>query len=61
MILRHATLIRNLPCIERLGLLCRKSRGKRAVVWLHTPAKSTQLRNSGSPRGLGAAQGQSST
>jgi hypothetical protein len=40
MLLRHATLIRNLPGIERHGLLCRKSKGKRAVVWLHTPAKS---------------------
>ena len=40
MILRHATLIRNLPGIERRGLLCGKSRGKRPVVWLHTPAKS---------------------
>jgi hypothetical protein len=39
-LLRHATLIRNLPGIERRGLLCRKSKGKRAVVWLHTPAKS---------------------
>jgi hypothetical protein len=40
MILRHATLIRNLPGIERRGLLCSKSKGKRPVVWLHTPAKS---------------------
>jgi hypothetical protein len=40
MILRHATLIRNLPGIERRGLLCRKSKGRLPVVWLHTPAKS---------------------
>ena len=40
MLLRHATPIRNLPGIERRGLLCSKSKGKLAVVWLHTPAKS---------------------
>jgi hypothetical protein len=40
MLLRHATLIRNLPGIERRGLLCSKSQGRRPVVWLHTPAKS---------------------
>ena len=40
MILRHATLIRNVPGIERRGLLCCKSKGKKPVVWLHTPAKS---------------------
>ena len=40
MILRHATLIRNLPAIERRGLLCGKSKGRLPVVWLHTPAKS---------------------
>jgi hypothetical protein len=40
MLLRHATLIRNLPGIERRGLLCRKSRGKRLVVWLHSAGKS---------------------
>ena len=40
MLLRHATLIRNLPGIERRGLLCSKSKGKRPVVWLHSPAKS---------------------
>jgi hypothetical protein len=32
MILRHATLIRNLPAIERLGLLCAKSQGRLPVV-----------------------------
>ena len=40
MILRHATLIRNLPGIERRGLLCGKSKGKRPVVWLHSAGKS---------------------
>jgi hypothetical protein len=40
MLLRHATLARNLPSILRAGLLCSKSRGKLPVVWLHTPAKS---------------------
>ena len=40
MILRHATLVRNLPGIERRGLLCKKSKDRLAVVWLHTPAKS---------------------
>jgi hypothetical protein len=40
MLLRHATLIRNLPGIERRGLLCCKSQGRLPVVWLHTPAKS---------------------
>jgi hypothetical protein len=39
-LLRHATLVRNLPGIERRGLLCAKSKGRRPVVWLHTPAKS---------------------
>jgi hypothetical protein len=41
MLLRHATLLRNLPSIERRGLLCSKSKGRLPVVWLHTPAKST--------------------
>jgi hypothetical protein len=40
MLLRHATLIRNLPGIERRGLLCGKSQGRLPVVWLQTPAKS---------------------
>ncbi len=40
MLLRHATLVRNLPGIERSGLLCRKSNGRLPVVWLHTPARS---------------------
>jgi len=33
-------LLRNLPGIERRGLLCCKSQGRLPVVWLHTPAKS---------------------
>jgi hypothetical protein len=40
MLLRHATPIRNLASIRRLGLLTRKSQGKRKVVWLHTASKS---------------------
>jgi hypothetical protein len=38
--LRHATPLRNLAGIGRAGLLCRKSKGRRAVVWLHAPARS---------------------
>jgi hypothetical protein len=40
MILRHATLLRNLPSIRRHGLLCSKSQGRLPVVWLHSPSKS---------------------
>lgn len=40
MLIRHATILRYLPSIERRGLLCGKSRGKKAVIWLHTAAKS---------------------
>jgi hypothetical protein len=40
MLLRHATPIRNLPCIQRLGLLCSKSQGRRKVIWLHSASKS---------------------
>jgi hypothetical protein len=40
MLLRHATLGKNRPSIDRLGLLTSKSKGKLAVVWLHSPAKS---------------------
>jgi hypothetical protein len=40
MLLRHATLIRNLPGIERRGLLCSKSKGRLPVVWLHSAGKS---------------------
>ncbi len=32
--------VENLPAIQRRGLLCTKSRGKLAVVWLHTPGKT---------------------
>ena len=41
MILRHATILRNLPGIQRDGLLCSKSQGRLPVVWLHSPAKSS--------------------
>ena len=40
MLLRHATLRKYLPGIERRGLLCRKSLGKLKVVWLHAPGKT---------------------
>jgi hypothetical protein len=40
MLLRHATLIRNIPGIERRGLLCRKSQGRLPAVWLHSASKS---------------------
>src|SRR4051794_24452445 len=37
----HATLVRRLGSILRDGLLCSKSRGKKAVVWLAARAKSS--------------------
>ena len=40
MLIRHATLIRNLPAIMRQGLLCSKSQGKLEAVWLHASSKS---------------------
>jgi hypothetical protein len=40
MLLRHATLARYLPSILRVGLLCRKSRGKKPVVWACAPGKT---------------------
>jgi hypothetical protein len=40
MLLRHATLAKNLPAIARAGLLCSKSQGRLPVVWLHSPAKT---------------------
>jgi hypothetical protein len=40
MLLRHATPIRNLPSIQRLGLLCSKSQGRRKVVWFHSASMS---------------------
>jgi len=39
-LLRHATLAKNLPGILRAGLLCSKSRGKKAVVWACAPGKT---------------------
>src|SRR5205814_3415717 len=41
MLLRHATLIRNLPNIQRHGLLCSKSKGRLKAVWLATREKSS--------------------
>ena len=38
MLLRHATLARNLPGIIKAGLLTSKSRGKLPAVWLHSPS-----------------------
>jgi len=40
MLLRHATPVRNLKSIERLGLLTSKSQGRKKVCWLHTASKS---------------------
>ncbi len=40
MLLRHATLARNLASIRRAGLLMSKSQGKRPVVWLHAASKT---------------------
>jgi hypothetical protein len=40
MLLRHATLARNLPSIIRAGLLTSKSQGKRPVVWVCCRAKT---------------------
>jgi hypothetical protein len=40
MLLRHATLARNLNSILRHGLLCSHSKGKLPAVWLCTPAKT---------------------
>jgi hypothetical protein len=41
MLVRHATLARNLPSILQHGLLCSKSKGRLKVVWLHTPNKTS--------------------
>jgi hypothetical protein len=38
--LRHSTPTRNLDSINQQGLLTSKSRGKLAVVWLHSPSRS---------------------
>jgi hypothetical protein len=40
MLLRHATLAKNLPAIGRTGLLASKSQGKLPVVWLHAASKT---------------------
>jgi RNA:NAD 2'-phosphotransferase (TPT1/KptA family) len=40
MLLRHATLARNLPSIIKAGLLTSKSRGKLPAVWLCSAAKT---------------------
>jgi hypothetical protein len=40
MLLRHATLARNLPSIIKAGLLTSKSRGKLLVVWACCRAKT---------------------
>jgi hypothetical protein len=40
MLLRHATLARNLPSIIKAGLLTSKSRGRLPVVWLCCRAKT---------------------
>src|SRR5947209_5632653 len=41
MFLRHATIAKNLPGVMQNGLLCRKSKGRLKVVWLHTSNKSS--------------------
>src|SRR5262249_44444157 len=41
MLLRHATPLRNLPSIQRHGLLCSKSQGRVEAVWLATEGKSS--------------------
>jgi hypothetical protein len=41
MLLRHATPCKNLIPIIDDGLLCSKAKGRRKVVWLHAPAKSS--------------------
>jgi len=40
MLLRHATLLRTLPSIQRHGFLCSKSQGRLLAVWLATKEKS---------------------
>jgi hypothetical protein len=41
MLLRHATLARNLPSILKAGLLTSKSKGRLPVVWLCSPGQSS--------------------
>jgi hypothetical protein len=38
---QHATPLRDLPSIQRKGLLCSKRQGKLKVVWLHAPAETS--------------------
>ena len=40
MLIRHATPKKNLPGIQKAGLLTSKSRGKLPVIWFHTAGKS---------------------
>src|SRR5437588_9598433 len=40
LLVRHATPARNLPSIQRDGLLTSKSQGRLAVVWLHALNKT---------------------
>lgn len=40
-VLRHATLRKNLPSILRGGLLTSMSQGKLPVVWLHTSGRTS--------------------
>src|SRR5438046_2725839 len=40
LLVRHATPARNLPSIQRDGLLMSKSQGRLAVVWLHAASKT---------------------
>jgi hypothetical protein len=41
MLLRHATIARNLPSVLKRGLLCSRSKGRLKVVWLHAASKSS--------------------
>jgi len=40
-LLKHATLLKYLPSIQRHGLLTSKSRGKLKAVWLHSASRSS--------------------
>jgi hypothetical protein len=40
-VIRHATRSKNLLPILDDGILCEKAKGKRKVVWLHSPSKSS--------------------
>jgi len=39
--LHHATLRKNLPSIDRLGLLTGKSKGRMKAVWLHATSRTS--------------------